>query len=83
VIRYEELANECNAKIRGWIAYYGRYCYSSLNKLLNYIDYRLMLWAMHKFKRLKGKSQKAKAWLSEVRERDPYLFIHSERKGRV
>lgn len=79
----EDLASECNAKIRGWIGYYGRYCYSSLYKILEYIDYRLMLWAIHKFKRLKGKPRKAKAWLYEVRERDPYLFVHWEKMGRV
>lgn len=79
----EVLANESNAKIRGWIVYYGRYCYSELYKILLYIDYRLMLWASHKFKRLKGKSRKAKAWLIEVRERDPYLFVHWEKMGRV
>jgi len=79
----EDLANECNAKIRGWIAYYGRYCYSSLYKILDYIDYRLMLWATHKFKRFKGKPKKAYAWLNEVRERDPSIFVHWERMGRV
>jgi len=78
----EDLAEECNAKVRGWITYYGRYCYSSVYKILEYIDYRLMLWATHKFKRLKGRPQKAKAWLNEVRERDPYLFVHWERMSR-
>lgn len=78
----EDLAEECNAKVRGWITYYGRYCYSSVYKILEYIDYRLMLWATHKFKRLKGSPQKAKAWLNEVRERDPYLFVHWERMSR-
>lgn len=72
----EDLAKECNAKIRGWIAYYGRYYYSALYKILEYIDYRLTLWACHKFKRLKGKQRKAKAWLNEVIERDPTLFVH-------
>lgn len=72
----EDLAKECNAKICGWIAYYGRYYYSALYKILEYIDYRLTLWASHKFKRLKGKQQKAKAWLNEVKKRNPTLFVH-------
>jgi len=54
-----------------------------ISVILEYIDYRLMLWAVHKFKRFKGKPQKAKAWLNEVRERDRYLFVHWERMGRV
>lgn len=78
----EDLARECNAKIRGWISYYGRYCYSSVYKILEHIDYRLMLWATHKFKRFKGRSQKAKAWLNKIKERDPYLFVHWERMSR-
>ncbi|MEZ5479983.1 MAG: group II intron reverse transcriptase/maturase [Thiolinea sp.] len=77
-----DLANECNAKIRGWMAYYGRYCYSSLYKLLEYIDYRLALWATHKFKRFKGKFRKARKWLDEVRERDPHCFVHWARMSR-
>ena len=76
----EDLAKECNAKIRGWIAYYGRYYYSALYKILEYIDYRLTLWASHKFKRLKGRQQKARAWLKEVIERDPTLFAHWRHK---
>ncbi len=72
----EDLARECNAKIRGWIVYYGRYYHSALVKVLQHIDYRLMLWANHKYKRLKGRPQKAKAWLNEVINRDPFLFSH-------
>jgi hypothetical protein len=33
----EGLARECNAKIRGWIVYYGRYYYSALVKVLQHI----------------------------------------------
>ena len=33
-----------------------------------------MLWATHKYKRLKGSPQKAKAWLTEVINRDPFSF---------
>lgn len=72
----EDLARECNAKIRGWIVYYGRYYYSVLVKVLQHIDYRLMLWATHKYKRLKGRPNKAKTWLSEVINREPFLFSH-------
>lgn len=78
----EDLANECNAKIRGWINYYGRYCYSSLYKVLEHIDYRIMLWATHKFKRFRGRSRKAKTWLNKIKVRDPYLFVHWERMSR-
>jgi len=50
--------------------------YSALVKVLQHIDYRLMLWATHKYKRLKGRPQKAKIWLNEVINRDPTLFVH-------
>lgn len=71
-----DLADECNAKIRGWIAYYGRYCYCLLYRLFEYIDYRLALWATHKFKRFKGRLRKARKWLGEARKRDPHCFVH-------
>jgi len=35
------------------------------------------------FQRFKGKPQKAYAWLNEVRKRDPSIFVHWERMGRV
>jgi RNA-directed DNA polymerase len=50
---FEELAEMYNAKIQGWINYYGRYSKSELRRTLRILDGRLTRWAMRKYKRLK------------------------------
>ena len=62
--------------MRGWINYYGRYYRSELHFLAARIDEHLIRWAMHKFKRLRRRPQRAWVWLSEVRQREPKLFAH-------
>ncbi len=59
---------------------------SELNFLVRRINAHLIRWAMHKFKRLKGKPTRAWAWLNAVIQREPRLFAHwwlaSTRNGR-
>ena len=70
------IARESNPKIRGWLNYYARFCPSELHKVLAHIDRRLVLWATHKYKSLKGRSRKAKRWLKQIISRDRHLFVH-------
>ena len=70
------LAWEINAQVRGWINYYGAFYRSELNFLVRRINAHLIQWAMHKFKRLKGKPTRAWAWLNAVIQRAPRLFVH-------
>jgi hypothetical protein len=46
----EDLAKMYNAKIRGWINYYGAYYRSQLYLATKQIDRKLVLWAMRKYK---------------------------------
>lgn len=71
-----DLAEECNPKIRGWINYYGRFCPSAMHTSLRHIDRRVVRWATHKFKKLRGRPQRASQWLAAVVERDRGLFAH-------
>ena len=50
----DDLARMFNAKIRGWVNYYGAYYKSALYRTLKHIDRKLVLWATRKFKRLRG-----------------------------
>ena len=70
------LAEEINPQVRGWFGYYGAFYRSELATLALRIDEHLIRWAMHKFKRLRGKTAKAWAWLNAVRQREPRLFAH-------
>ena len=71
-----DLAEEINPQVRGWINYYGAFYRSELNSLARRINEHLVRWAMHKFKRLRGKWMKAWAWLLAAGRRQPKLFAH-------
>ena len=49
------LAEEINPQVRGWINYYGAFYRSELRFLAWRINEHLARWAMHKFKRFRGK----------------------------
>ncbi len=70
------LAEEVNPQVRGWINYYGAFYRSALYPLARRIDEHLVRWAMRKFKRLRGRPDRARAWLHDVKRRMPALFAH-------
>lgn len=71
-----DLAWEINAQVRGWIGYYGAFYRSKLHLIARRIDQHLVRWAMQKFKRLRGKTNRAWAWLAAARQHQPTLFAH-------
>jgi hypothetical protein len=70
------LAREINPQVQGWINYYGAFYRSELCFLAWRINEHLARWAMHKFKRFRGKYAKAMAWLQKVYQYKPGLFAH-------
>ena len=70
------LAQAINARVRGWINYYGAFYRSKLFPVVGRIDEHLVRWAMRKFKRLRGKTNQAWSWLDAARQRQPRLFVH-------
>jgi len=70
------LAEDINPQVRGWFGYYGAFYRSELSAIAERVDGHLVRWAMHKFKRLRGRPVKAWAWLRAVRQRAPRLFAH-------
>lgn len=70
------LAEDINPQVRGWINYYGAFYRSELGFLALRIDEHLVRWAMHKFKRLRRRPDRAWAWLQDARKREPKLFAH-------
>ena len=70
------LAEEINPQVRGWINYYGAFYRSELRFLAWRINEHLARWAMHKFKRFRGRYAKAMAWLQKVYQHQPGLFAH-------
>lgn len=71
----EEIAQEVNAQIRGWINYYGHYRRSALYGVALDIDTLLVRWIKRKFKLRVGLNA---AWdkLKQVKRESPKLFCH-------
>lgn len=72
----EDLAYINNKVVQGWINYYGRYYKSALYPVLRVFDRRLEMWAMRKYKQLRGHRRKAMHWLRRIARKQPTLFAH-------
>jgi RNA-directed DNA polymerase len=71
-----DLARMFSPHIRGWINYYGHFYKSALYPSLKLIDEHLARWGQRKFKRLRRRKRRARAWLSDMVTRHPMLFPH-------
>jgi RNA-directed DNA polymerase len=74
-----DIARLHNPVLRGWMAYYGRFCPSAMSPVLKHFDTTLVAWAMRKFKRLKGHKIRACRFLEDIAKRQPDLFVHWRR----
>ena len=75
----KEIADMYNPVLRGWIGYYGCYYTTALNSVLGHFNESLIAWAMHKFKKLKGRKTIAALFIQKIARREPTLFVHWKR----
>ena len=71
-----DIAQQLNPLLRGWIEYYGRYAPSALYPLLRYVNQTLVAWAMRKFKRFKDHKIRASQFLQRLATKCADLFAH-------
>lgn len=74
--RTEDLAHMFNAKLQGYINYYGRFYKSALYPLFQSLNRRLSHWASRKFKKLRRHKRRSEHWLGKVCYQNPNLFAH-------
>lgn len=74
--KIEQIAEQLNSKLRGWINYFGLYGKRRLSKVMFYLNDKLVNWLARKHKQ--GKMQSVRR-LKEVRNQQPLLFYHWER----
>src|SRR5215470_5896206 len=72
----QDIAQQLNPLLRGWIEYYGRYARSALYPLLRYVNLTLLAWAMRKFKRFKARKVRASQSLQRLARENANLFVH-------
>ena len=72
----QDIPQQLNPLLRGWIEYYGRYAPSALYPLLRHVNQTPVAWAMRKFKRFKGYEVRASQFLQRLATDHWALFVH-------
>jgi RNA-directed DNA polymerase len=72
----EDLAEEANPALRGWLNYFTVFYPSAVNPIGKRMDRHLRRWARRKYKRLTRSEKRTRDWLAGVRQRSPALFAH-------
>jgi RNA-directed DNA polymerase len=70
------IAEFFNPKIRGWINYYGKFRLMMLMRTFRLFNWRLIKWAVRKYKRFNRSMYHAGDWLRNLAKCYPGLFIH-------
>ena len=72
----EDIAKTFNPKLKGWYNYYGRFSPYKLNRVFGLFNWRLIKWAVKKYKSFKGSMRKAGNYIRSIAEKFPYIFVH-------
>lgn len=70
------IAEEFNPKIQGWINYYGKFRKYDLMRIFRIFHWRLIKWAVNRYKRFKKSMHKAGRWIRQLAKNYPDLFVH-------
>jgi RNA-directed DNA polymerase len=74
--KIQYIAKVVNARLIGWLNYYGRFYKSKLYPVFFVFDCILIKWARNKYKNLRRSWTKAYKWLGKIASKNPKLFIH-------
>ena len=80
-VTLDDIAGELNPKVRGWIAYYGRYTRSALYPMARYINQTLAVWLKRKYKRFHRRLGRARLFLAKIAPENRRLFVHWQLGG--
>ena len=75
-IAIKEIADQYNPVIRGWLNYYGKYGRIILKKVIEHINYHLVLWIKRKYRKYKRKTLRAVEFLERIAKNNKELFAH-------
>jgi RNA-directed DNA polymerase len=74
--KIEMLAELLGPMIRSWLNYFGRFHFSAVRYTMDWVNRRLIKWAMCKYKRFKRHQRRAIEWLRKLAQREPNMFSH-------
>jgi RNA-directed DNA polymerase len=72
----QEIAEEINPILRGWIEYYGCYYATELYKVFRHINSILTKWLMRKYGKLRKHKTRSGLFLTRIIKEQPSLFVH-------
>lgn len=75
-IGIEEIAQQYNPIIHGWLNYYGLHGRHVLKKVIEHINFHLVLWLKRKYRKFKGKTLRAVKFLETIARNKETLFAH-------
>lgn len=73
-----DIAEQNNPMLRGWINYYGRFNQSAMYPVLRHFNNNLAAWAMKKYKHLHERKKKMTQFFEGIIKAQPNLFAHWE-----
>jgi RNA-directed DNA polymerase len=71
-----EIGTDINEEVRGWFNYYAKFYPSAMYELFDYLEDRLIGWAVRKYKRLKASTKRGRELIERIRARQPDLLAH-------
>ncbi|MEL6802908.1 MAG: group II intron reverse transcriptase/maturase [Bacteroidota bacterium] len=71
-----EIAQFFNAKIRGWLQYYGAFRRHLLWRIFRRFHRRLVKWAINRYKRFGRSKRRAAKWIRRLIKSRPETFVH-------
>ncbi len=72
-----DIASILEAKIRGWIHYYGKFRLSEMRYLFRSVNRRLVKWVINKYRRFRRNPKRfAYKWLRDFAKHYPTTFVH-------
>jgi len=74
-LRLEDIAQQLNPILQGWLNYYGRFCPTAMEPVWRYVNATLLAWTMRKYKRFAGKTR-ASQLIGAIAVQRPKLFVH-------
>ncbi len=72
----EDIAEEANLVIQGWINYYGKFYKTKLKDFMREINLRIVKWARSKYLKVRPSVIKGLKWLNSISTKQPDLFAH-------
>jgi len=72
----EDIAELLNAKLNGWINYFGRYSRYKLLPIMRGLNLRLLKWVSNKYKQYRASLRNAQRRLRLFYQNNPDLFAH-------